>query len=161
MMGTHEQLYLRTLHELVAARIVFGVLGTFALRCQVPALPRRLVADCDIQLPFEMDNLTRLVCCLQAAGWEVRVWDEPVALPLSAGQLAGKYYLRARKAGAVLDCTYENALLGWPEFRARCHWQQGLPLLKKEDVLRQKALVNRPADQRVLHWVQQARSAAR
>ncbi|RSK46167.1 hypothetical protein [Hymenobacter perfusus] len=153
MTASHERLYLRTLHELVAAGVVFGVLGTFALRCQVPALPRRLVADCDILLPFEVDNLTKLVSCLQAAGWGVSVWGEPVAVPLQAGQLAGKYYLRAQQAGAVLDCAYENEFLGWPDFWACCHWQQGLPLLGLEAVLLQKAQANRPTDQRLLHWI--------
>jgi hypothetical protein len=158
MTATHEQLYLRTLHELVAAGVVFGVFGTFALRCQFPALPRRLVADCDILLPFEVDNLTALVSSLQAAGWRVSVWGEPLCLPLHVEQLAGKYYLRAQRAGAVLDCTYENELLDWPEFRAHCHWQQGLPLLGLEAVLLQKAQVNRPADQRVLQWMQQVKN---
>lgn len=159
MTATHERLYLRTLHELVAAGIVFGVLGTFALRCQFPAFPRRLVADCDILLPFEVDNLTALVTCLQVAGWRVGVWGEPVGLPLQAGQLAGKYYLRAQQAGAVLDCTYENKFLDWPEFWAHCHWWQGLPLLRVEAVLLQKAQVNRPADQRVLQWMRYTRSS--
>lgn len=152
MTAVHEQLYQRTLHELVAAGVVFGVLGTFALRQQQPRLPRRLVADCDLLLPFNLANLSRLVAVLQAAGWQVSLWDEPVELPLRAEALAGKYYLRAQRAGAVLDCAYENDFLSWPEFWAECRWRQGLPLLSVTALLRQKAQCNRPADQAVLRW---------
>lgn len=154
MTAAHEQLYLRTLHQLAAAGIPFGVLGTFALRQLCPALPRRLVADCDLLLPFDTARLTELGQLLQAGGWHLTLWEQPVALPLQAADLAGKYYLRARQAGAVLDCAYENDFLSWPEFWASCYWHHGLPLLPPAAILQQKALVGRPADLAVLRWWQ-------
>lgn len=66
----------------------------------------------------------------------------------------GKYYLRARQAGAVLDCAYENDYLDWPAFRASCRWHQGLPLLMPAAILRQKAQVGRPVDLAALRWWQ-------
>lgn len=146
MTAAHERLYLRTLYQLVAASVPFGVLGTFALRRHHPALPRRLVADCDLLLPPDLPVLNRLTSLLLASGWRVTLWEQPVALPLRAADLAGKYYLRARQAGAVLDCAYENDYLSWPEFRAACQWHHGLPLLARAAILRQKAQVGRPAD---------------
>jgi hypothetical protein len=160
MTAAHERLYLRTLHQLVAAGIPFGGLGTFALRQQCPTLPRRLVADCDLLLPPDPAALNALTALLQAGGWRVTLWEQPVALPLRAANLTGKYYLRARQAGAVLDCAYENDFLGWPAFWAKCHWHQGLPLLTPAAILRQKAQVGRPADRAVLRWWQQAELAA-
>lgn len=157
MTRTHEQLYLRTLHGLVAAGFDFGVLGTFGLRLQHPGLPRRRVADCDLLLPPDPPRLTALVRHLQATGWVVSLWEQPVPLPLTAGLLAGKYYLRARQAGAVLDCAYENDYLDWPDFMAHCRWHNGLPLLAAAHILAQKAQCNRPADQLVLR---QYRAAA-
>ena len=154
MTAAHEQLYLRTLHQLVAAHVPFGGLGTFALRQQCPALPRRLVADCDLLLPPYPDALNALTARLQAAGWRVTLWEQPVELPLRATDLAGKYYLRARQASAVLDCAYENDFLSWPEFWANCRWHHGLPLLTPAAILRQKAQVGRPADLAVLRWWQ-------
>ena len=156
MTASHERLYLRTLHQLVAAGLPFGGLGTFALHRHCPAFPRRLVADCDLLLPPAPTALNALTDMLQASGWRVTLWEQPVALPLTGADLAGKYYLRARQAGAVLDCAYENDFLGWPEFRAECHWHQGLPLLTPAAILRQKAQVGRPADQAVLRWWQRA-----
>lgn len=155
MTAAHEQLYLRTLHELVSAGLPFGGLGTFALRQQCPALPRRLVADCDLLLPPDPAALNTLAQLLQASGWHVTLWQQPVRLPLHAADLTGKYYLRARQAGAVLDCAYENDYLDWPTFWAGCHWHQGLPLLKPAAILQQKAQTARPTDLAVLHWWQQ------
>ena len=130
MTAAQEQLYLRTLRVLVAAGVPFVGLGTFALRQQYPALPRRRVADCDLQLPPDAAVLDQLTARLQAAGWQVTLWEEPVRRPLAATELAGKYYLRARQAGAVLDCSYENDYLSWPEFQPLTHWHAGLPLLR-------------------------------
>ncbi|MDO7844735.1 hypothetical protein Q5H92_00080 [Hymenobacter sp. M29] len=156
MTAAHERLYLRTLHLLVAAGIPFGGLGTFALRQQCPTLPRSLVADCDLLLPPDPASLNALTDRLQTSGWRVTLWEQPVTLPLSAADLSGKYYLRARQAGAVLDCAYENDFLSWPEFWANCHWHHGLPLLTPAAILRQKAQVGRPADRAVLRWWQRA-----
>ncbi|MGI4865777.1 MAG: hypothetical protein ACRYFZ_17775 [Janthinobacterium lividum] len=156
MTRAHEQLYLQTLHTLVAVNVSFCVLGTFGLRQQCPELPPCLVADCDLILPADPAALTTLVRHLQATGWVVSLWEQPVALPLTAELLAGKYYLRARQAGAVLDCAYENDYLNWPDFVARCRWHNGLPLLAAEHILTQKAQCNRPADQLVLRWYRAA-----
>lgn len=156
MTAAHERLYLRTLRQMVAAGLPFGALGTFALRRHYPALPRRLVADCDLLLPPDPLTLSALTHLLQATGWRVTLWEQPVALPLRPADLAGKYYLRARQAGAVLDCAYENDFLSWPEFRAECQWYEGLPLLAPAAILRQKAQVGRPADLAVLRWWQRA-----
>ena len=156
MTRAQEQLYLRTLHQLVAAGVEFCVLGTFGLRQQCPELPRRLVADCDLMLPADTAVITALVRNLQAAGWVVSLWEQPVPQPLIAELLAGKYYLRARQAGAVLDCAYENDYLSWPDFVDRCRWHNGLPLLAIEHILTQKAQCNRPADRLILRWYQAA-----
>lgn len=150
MTRAHEQLYLRTLRGLVAAGVEFCVLGTFALRQQCPALRRRFVADCDLMLPADPARLTALAQHLQAAGWHLALWEQPVPLPLTAATLAGKYYLRARRAGAVLDCAYENDYLDWAGFVAHCHWHDGLPLLPAAHILAQKSQCRRPADQRLL-----------
>lgn len=150
MTRAHEQLYLRTLHNLVAAGFDFCVLGTFGLRLQYPRLPRRLVADCDLLLPADPAGLTALVSHLETGGWVVSLWEQPVPRPLTTELLAGKYYLRARQVGAVLDCAYENDYLDWPDFEARCIWHHGLPLLATAHILAQKARCNRPADQLVL-----------
>lgn len=152
MTAAQEQLYLRTLHALVAADIPFVALGTFALRRQCPTLPRRLVADCDLQFPPDAAVLTRLTQLLQAAGWRVTLWEQPVQLPPPAAELPGKYYLRARRGQAVLDCAYENDFLSWPEFQAASRWQQGLPLLPPPAILHQKMQADRPADHVVLRW---------
>lgn len=150
MAPVHEQLYLRTLHELVAAGVDFCVIGTFALRLQCPTLPRRLVGDCDLMLPYNLFTLNKLVRHLQAAGWKITLWDEPVHLPLTSEILAGKYYLRARHAGAVLDCSYENDYLTWPEFTSCRQWQRGLPLLPVAEILFQKSQLNGPAGREVI-----------
>ena len=155
MTAAHERLYLRTLHQLVAAGVPFGVLGTFALRQHCPTLPRRLVADCDLLLPPDAAALNTLTDFLQADGWRVTLWEQPITLPLQAADLTGKYYLRARQAGAVLDCAYENDFLGWPAFWADCRCHHGLPLLEPAALLQQKAQVGRPADLAVLRWWQQ------
>ena len=160
MTAAHERLYLHTLHQLVAAGVPFGVLGTFALRQQCPTLPRRLVADCDLLLPPEPAILNALTNLLRASGWRVTLWEQPVTPPLTAADLAGKYYLRARQGDAVLDCAYENDFLDWPAFWANCQWHHGLPLLTPAAILRQKAQVGRPADLAVLHWWQQVGLAA-
>ncbi|OON70891.1 hypothetical protein [Hymenobacter sp. CRA2] len=155
MTAAQEQRYLRTLHLLVAAGVPFVGLGTFALRRQCPRLPRRLVADCDLQLPPDAAVLTQLTELLQTAGWHVTLWEQPVPLPLQTAELVGKYYLRARRAGAVLDCAYENDFLSWPAFLADSHWHEGLPVLRAEAILHQKAQTGRPRDLALLDWWQQ------
>lgn len=155
MTAAHEQLYLRTLRALLGAGVPFVVLGTFALRRQCPQLPRRLVADCDLQLPPDPAVLNQLTQLLQAAGWRVTLWEAPVQLPLAAAELAGKYYLRARRAGAALDCTYEHDSLDWPAFQARSHWCEELPLLRAAAILQQKAQIERPRDRTLLGWWQE------
>lgn len=157
MTPAHEQLYRSTLRDLMAAGIEFCVIGSFALRLQCPALPSRFVHDCDLMLPPDVASLNALAQHLQTAGWAVTLWEAPVQLPLAAEQLAGKYYLRARQAGAVLDCSYENDYLTWPEFIARLRWQDGLPLLLPEHILFQKAQRNNAADREV---IQRCRMAA-
>ncbi|RAK62713.1 hypothetical protein [Hymenobacter edaphi] len=155
MTAAHEQLYLRTLRALSAAGVPFVGLGTFALRRQCPQLPRRLVADCDLQLPPDVAVLNHLTELLQAAGWQVTLWEVPVQLPLAAAALAGKYYLRARRAGAVLDCTYEHDSLSWPAFQANSHYHEGLPLMRTAAILQQKAQIGRPRDLALLDWWRQ------
>jgi hypothetical protein len=110
MTRAHEQLYLRTLHGLVAAGFDFCVLGTFGLRLQHPRLRCRFVSDCDSILPSNPADLTKLVSRLQAESWQITLWEQPVSLPLMAEVLIGKYYLRARQAKAVLDCAYEMTI---------------------------------------------------
>ena len=150
-----EQLYLRTLHDLVATGLDFCLIGTFALRLHCPALPRHLVHDCDLMLPAQPAQLTALVQHLHESGWQVTLWDEPVQLPLTAVQLAGKYYLRARQAGAILDCAYENDYRTWPEFVSRRQWQRGLPVLSAEEIVAQKRQLGKPAGQAVIRLYQQ------
>ncbi|WP_400191068.1 hypothetical protein [Hymenobacter sp. B81] len=130
-------------------------MGTFALRLRYPRVPRRLVHDCDLQLPPDPVLLSQLTQLLQAAGWRVTLWEQPVPLPLHGSALVGRYYLRARRAGAVLDCAYENDDLAWPDFAAGCQWHQGLPLLRAEVILQQKAQAARPTDVRFLAWWRQ------
>lgn len=154
MTAAQEQLYQHTLHALTAAGIPLVGLGTFALRYQCPALPRHLVADCDLQLPPDAALLTRLTALLQAAGWAVTLWEHAVTLPLCAAALTGKYYLRARRGAAILDCAYENDFLTWPEFEAASRIRHGLRWLPPAAILRQKQLANRPADLVVLRWWQ-------
>lgn len=158
MTRAHEHLYIRTLRGLVAAGVDFCVLGTFGLRWQCPALRRRFVADCDIMLPADLACLTTLVQYLQAAGWHITLWQQPVRLPLRAATLVGKYYLRAHQAGAVLDCAYENDYLSWDEFAARRCGHNGLPVVAAEHILAQKAQCQRPADQLLLRRYQAATS---
>ncbi|RTQ44728.1 hypothetical protein EJV47_27435 [Hymenobacter gummosus] len=155
MTRAHEQLYLATLRQLVAVGIPFVGLGTFALRLQCPALPRRLVADCDLQLPPDTEVLNRAAQLLDGGGWQLTLWQQPLPLPLPAADLPGKYYFRAHQSGAVLDCAYENDFWSWPVFQAHCRWHQGLPLLPPTDLLHHKALANRPSDQAVLRWLRQ------
>ena len=113
------------------------------------------MADCDL-LPPDSAGLNTLTNLLQATNWRITLWEQPVELPLRPTDLMGKYYLRARQAGAMLDCAYENDFLSWPEFRASCQWHHGLPLLTPAAILRQKAQVGRPPDLAVLRWWQQA-----
>ena len=151
MTAAHERLYLRTLHELATASITFCVIGSFGLRLQHPDVERRWVADCDVQLPPRpLANLAQLVRVLQAGGWRVALWEQPVRLPLRAANLAGKYYLRARQGGAVLDCSYENDYWSWAEFAASTRQQAGLPVLAVEAILRQKGLCGRATDRALL-----------
>lgn len=159
MTPAHEQRYLHTLRELVASGVDFCVIGTFALRLHCPKLPRRLVHDCDLMLPRNPATLTALVRHLQAASWQVTLWDEPVQLPLDQEILTGKYYLRARQAGAVLDCAYENDYLTWPEFVKCRQWLQGLPLLPVENILFQKSQYTKPASREVIRWHREATGA--
>ena len=153
MTAAQEQLYQHILHELVAANVEFCVIGTYGLRAQCPALTAYPVPDCDLMLPLLLENLTALVHCLQANNWMVTLWEQPVQLPLSAAELAGKYYLRARQAGAVLDCSYENDYQSWEEFTSQLHWHQGLPLASAAHILHQKARCGRPGDREVLRLV--------
>lgn len=154
MHPAQEQLYWHTLRELVAAGIEFCVIGTFALRQQFPALADWPVQDCDILLPNHLPMLNRLAAHLQAAGWEIHLWQEPVGLPLTAAQLAGKYYLRARQAGATLDCTYECEWLDWPTVATGCRGLRGVPLASPEHTLFLKSRRNSPADQHVIRLCQ-------
>ncbi|MCB2407764.1 hypothetical protein [Hymenobacter lucidus] len=150
MSPEHEQLYRHTLHELVAAGVEFCVIGSLAVRWQCSTLARWPAHDCDLLLPFEVPVLEAAVRHLQAVGWEIKLWQEPVALPLTQAQLQGKYYLRARRQEAILDLCYENEFRPWAEFAAGRHWHQGLPLATLEHLLDQCARRNRPADQEML-----------
>lgn len=150
MTTEHEELYRRTLRELVAAGLEFCVIGSLALRWQVVALAQWPAHDCDLLLPFDVAQLNRLVELLQARGWEVTLWQEPVNLPLTEAHLQGKYYLRARQQDAILDCSYENEFMRWEEFAQKRHWQQGVPLASVRHLLYQCTRRNTPADQEML-----------
>ena len=150
MSPEHEQLYRHTLRDLVAAGVEFCVIGSFGLRLQCPALAARPAHDCDLLLPFAILQLNAVVQQLQAAGWEVTLWEEPVRLPLTAAQLRGKYYLRARQAGAVLDLSFENAFMGWEEFAPQRQWRAGIPVASRAHLLYQCARRNTAADQEAL-----------
>lgn len=156
MTARHEQLYRRTLHRLASHHLPFCVIGSFALYLHDPALPRRLVHDCDLLLPDDPALLNAVAGHLQHAGWQLTLWEVPCRLPLTAAELAGKYYLRARLHTAVLDCSYANVQLSWAACLRHTQQQQGLPVLAPAEVLRAKMALNRPQDQRILQFYQLA-----
>ncbi|TGE29077.1 hypothetical protein [Hymenobacter metallicola] len=160
MSPEHEQLYRRTLHALVEAGLEFCVIGSLALRWQCPTLAHWPAHDCDLLVPFDVAQLNRLVQLLQATGWELTLWQKPVPVPLTEAQLRGKYYLRARWQGAILDLSYENAFMRWEEFAPERHWQAGLPLASVPHLLYQCIRRNTPADREILRLCQAAGEAS-
>ncbi|MGI4872605.1 MAG: hypothetical protein ACRYFX_15685 [Janthinobacterium lividum] len=160
MNAAHEHLYQRTLHELIMAGVEFCIIGTYGLRPQCPALAHHPVPDCDLMLPPTLPNLNALVHCLQTDGWAVTLWEQPVQLPLTAGEIVGKYYLRARQAGAVLDCSYENDFQTWADFASQLHWHEGLPLASVAHILFQKVQCGRPGDREVLRLLNRTSKSA-
>lgn len=136
--------YASTLKSLHAAGLPYVVIGTYALRIYFPeALRDYQVPDCDLVLCAE--DLNHAIELLLAEGWALTIWEEAVFGPVSAEDAAGKFYLRARRADATMDLTYE-CVLPWPGIQARRIIWQGIPLAALVDIVALKRIKGQPKD---------------
>src|SRR6218665_2902700 len=114
------------------------------------------VADCDLFLDPEPDNLQRWARFLVEDGWALAVWNVPVPLPLDLEALRGRYYVRARKDTGVMDGTYEHDTLSPRAVVAGARLLGGLPVMDLETLLALKRGRGTPRDlehlAQVEHW---------
>jgi hypothetical protein len=105
----------------------------------------------------EADNLNKLAKVLQELHWQLYLWEESVSYPLPLGNLAGKYYLRAKQRQAILDLTYECAAICWSECEERCSFIAGIPVASIDHILHLKKVRNGEKDRHVIEHVQTLR----
>jgi hypothetical protein len=148
--------YRDILDDLSRAELPFAVIGSRAIEHFYPKWTAiHPPADCDIVMPFEAALLTRACDIVSKQGWLVELWGEPVQLPLSAEQLAGKYYLRARRGGAVLDINFETPLR-WETWQSGLWWKDGVPYAARGHLVAAKRFSDRDKDQAFIHWLRQS-----
>lgn len=127
--------YIPALQSLVGEGVEFAIIGTWALKVHFPVAMRDyVIRDCDIVLQPTEENLRRAVRVLRGDGWRVTAWEEEVWDDFSGGDLAGKYYLRARFGELTLDATFE-CQIPWEAMAAGIDWRDGLPLASIKDIL--------------------------
>jgi hypothetical protein len=98
------------LGALRAAGVDFVVHGSFAALLEGhEAAP----ADLDLVVPAVGPHLARTLAILAGRGYDLRCWDEPVALPLDLDRWRGRRYFRAhrldrRGSGLQVDVMFET-----------------------------------------------------
>lgn len=128
----------------LARRGRFLVIGSHSVALQRPDLQPAPPGDTDLLVP--PSELDRLVGALLDDGFSVTSWGEPVAPPLSAKTLRGRWYLRARRGAEALDLTYECPWLDFEACWAARVERQGIPLADLGAVASLIAERDRPGD---------------
>lgn len=135
--------YLATLRDLAASGAPFVIIGSCALELHGVALAELGPKDCDVAC--DAARIAPLVEALAAAGWDLRVWGEPLRRPLDPAQIAGKFYVRATRGACSLDLDHELPVpfaAMWADHLVR----DGLPLATLEHIVALKRLRNSPRD---------------
>lgn len=135
--------YLATLRDLAASGAPFVIIGSCALELHGVTLAELGPKDCDIAC--DAARMAPLVEALAAAGWDLRVWGEPLRRPLDPAQVAGKFYVRATRGACSLDLDHELPIpfaAMWADHRDHA----GLPLASLAHIVALKRLRASPRD---------------
>ncbi len=135
--------YLATLRDLAASGAPSGPVASCPRA--LPGAARAEHGRKDCAVPCDAARIAPLVDALAAAGWDLRVWGEPLRRPLDPAQIAGKFYVRATRGACSLDLDHELPVpfaAMWADHLVR----DGLPLATLEHVVALKRLRNSPRD---------------
>ncbi|MFI0353160.1 hypothetical protein [Actinomadura sp. 9N407] len=145
-----EQVYVDALRTLREHGIAFVVIGSFGLRLhlgeRLEGVTGRPPADCDIVVPGDRATLLGFVEALPE--WRVWSWRDPV--PPLPEDIAGRFYLRARRGGLILDATYEPLGVTWPELRDTAIERTGIPVATIESIVKTLAVRGGERDRRII-----------
>lgn len=123
---------LELLRAMQAAGLRFALHGSFATWLEGDARVRP--ADIDLLLPAEDQALNTTLAWLQARGFALSCWQQPLSLPLRLADYRGRYYLRAERVlregeRLRLDLCFELDGVEVAERLRQARLCQGLPLL--------------------------------
>jgi hypothetical protein len=138
--------YIQTLLALRNSGLEFAAIGTFALKLYFPAqLADYTLKDCDLVMPWNMEQIKLAVATLENLGWKCSVWEEDLPKELSEEWLEGKFYLRARQEAYIIDLTYEP-VIAWEEMAMGITLKNHVPCASLEHVLALKRIKGQPSD---------------
>lgn len=132
--------YVEALHALVAGGVELVVIGSFAFALHLGDTLGRDPSDCDlvVRSPRDLDAADR---ALSARGWDVRVWEVPLARTadgaLDHAAITGKTYARARRDALQIDLVYEppGPLFEWERLAPARTVISGVPVAALEALL--------------------------
>ena len=139
--------YRKILDEFIKYEIEFLITGTWALKLAYPeTLKDYSVKDCDIIIKYDLVQIKSAIGLLLKNGWQTTIWEELIASNISIEKLEGKYYIRAKYKGLVLDLTYENDYYSWQELNKQRITFEQFKMVSVEQILSLKKIKGRPQD---------------
>lgn len=128
-----DERHFALLRSLAAARVPFVTIGSAGLLLAHPRLRGAYaLSDCDVLLGE--GELPAFVRWAQSRGAEVTSWGEPWDWRWTVRELAGRFYVRARCEGLVMDATYEEARFDVAALLREARWIDGIPVCPEREL---------------------------
>ena len=147
----HVHAYEEELRAMHASGVTFCLFGSLGLVVGGVDLGGYHVPVADVAMPEDIENLNLAAELLASRGWSCTLWELMARLPLSKDQVAGKYYLRARRAGLTIDLTYEfDDPPCFADWMRSASLLRGIPTEQTGAILECKRRLGRAQDLRLL-----------
>lgn len=119
---------LALLRELAADHIAFVVVGSAGFVLHEPAVARRYVLpDVDVVVA-DLVALRAMVAALTTRGFALTCWGEPLSTSFEDTVVVGRFYVRGKRDGVVIDVTFEDAPFDVEDVLRRVVVKGGIPV---------------------------------
>lgn len=113
-------------------------------------------ADLDLLVPFDIQVLNDLANLLHSAGYNLFLWDQPLA-DINIDILKGKYYIRALKGDYCIDINYESDVLNFQTTNKNSEQRNEIRVASLHDILALIKNRNNKADKALTYRISELR----
>jgi hypothetical protein len=148
-----DRIYQEVLKSLLTNGLRFVVIGTYGLWLRLGRFSNHRIKDCDLVIENSSPNIELFTKRMLELSWQVRLWNEPIGIPIDTSLLKGKYYLRATRDRLVIDATYECEYIEWEDISRHSSKFNSVPVASIEHILKLKRIRGGETDWKIIEEI--------